>query len=78
MRSYQVEPLVGVDPAALLATPSWNRQPLTQVYPWGTIRTPTPEANRATALELSAAERDEIRIRAWQYLDVFDYAGFVH
>ena len=68
---------IGVDPTALLATPSWNHQPLTQVYPWGTIRTPTPEANRATALELSPAERDEVRTRAWQYLDVFDYASFL-
>ena len=36
--------------------PSWNGKVLEQVYPWGTIRTPTPEANQATADELSAAE----------------------
>ena len=68
---------LGLDPAELLPVPSWNHQPLEQVYPWGTIRTPTPEANRATALELSAAEIDEIRSRAWQYLDVFDYPRFL-
>jgi hypothetical protein len=28
--------------------PSWNGRRLEEVYPWGTIRTPTPEANVAT------------------------------
>ena len=27
--------------------------------------------------ELSPAERDEVRARAWQYLDVFDYKSFI-
>lgn len=68
---------LGLEPAASLATPSWNGTPLTQVYPWGTIRTPTPDANRATAEELDRRERDEIRARTWQYLDVFDYTSFL-
>jgi hypothetical protein len=46
---------------------------LGEVYPWGTIRRATPEANLATAAELSEAEREEIRRRTWQYLDVFEY-----
>ncbi|MGH3628561.1 MAG: sulfotransferase, partial [Sciscionella sp.] len=60
-----------------LATPSWNGTPLDEVYPWGTIRSPTPEANLATALELSAAEREAVRARAWQYLDVLGYSNFL-
>jgi sulfotransferase family protein len=60
-----------------LAQPSWNGAPLEQVYPWGTIRTPTPEANRATAEELTREEQEQVRRRAWQYLDVFDYADFL-
>jgi len=60
-----------------LLRPSWNGAPLDQVYPWGTIRTPTPEANLATARELSAEEQDEVGRRAWQYLDVFGYADFL-
>jgi sulfotransferase family protein len=68
---------LGLEPADSLRTPTWNGAALTQVYPWGTIRIPTPEANRATALELSAADRDEVRARAWQYLETFDYKGFV-
>jgi hypothetical protein len=33
--------------------------------------------NRATAQELSPPERAAIREHAWQYLDLFDYRGFV-
>lgn len=68
---------LGLDAAATLAKPTWNGQELAEVYPWGTIRQATPEANRATAQELSPEEREEIRARAWQYLDVFDYGKFV-
>jgi hypothetical protein len=68
---------MGLEPAASLSAPSWNGQPLQEVSPWGTIREATPAANRATAGELSPRERAEIGDRAWQYLDTFDYRGFV-
>ncbi|MBV9438537.1 MAG: sulfotransferase [Candidatus Eremiobacteraeota bacterium] len=68
---------MGLDTASTLGVPSWNGKQLEQVYPWGTIRQATVEANRATAEELSRAERDEIRARAWQYLELFGYAEFV-
>ena len=68
---------LGVGPDAALDTPSWNGAPLPEVYPWGTIRTPTPEANRATALELTPEERGAVGELAWRYLDAFDYRGFV-
>ena len=68
---------LGLEPADSLASPSWNGSSLTEVYPWGTIRTPTPEANLATARELSAAQTEEIRLRARPYLEDFDYKGFV-
>ena len=45
--------------------------------PWGTIRTATSEANRATADELGDDERARIAEHAWQYVDEFDYAGFL-
>jgi hypothetical protein len=67
----------GIEPAASLERPSWNGSPLENIYPWGTIRSATPEANRATADELSASEQAEVRTRAWQYLDVFDYKDFL-
>jgi hypothetical protein len=68
---------LGIEVAAALEQPSWNGAPMEEIYPWGTIRTPTPDANRATAEELSPAEREEVRTRAWQYLDVFGYADFL-
>lgn len=68
---------LGLEVADSLKVPSWNGQTLEEVYPWGTIRKATPEANKATALELSQAERDEIRARTWQYLDVLGYRDFV-
>jgi hypothetical protein len=68
---------LGLDAAPSLATPSWNGAPLEEVYPWGTIRRATPEANRATALELSPAERDEVRARTRPFLEALDYKSFV-
>lgn len=68
---------LGLESAASLESPSWNGEPLEEVYPWGTIRAATPEANRATAEELDKSEREEIRAWAAQYLDVFDYASFL-
>ena len=68
---------LGLGPSASLEQPTWNGEPLPEVYPWGTIRRATSEANRATAQELSPRERDEIRERARPYLETFDYATFV-
>jgi hypothetical protein len=68
---------LGLDAADSLRQPSWNGKTLEQVYPWGTIRTATPEANKATAAELSAEQIAEIRLRTWQYLDVFGYEKFI-
>lgn len=68
---------LGIERAPSLRTPSWNGETLTEVYPWGTIRKATPEANKATALELTPAERDQVRAHAFQYLDTFDYRSFV-
>ncbi|MFN8525559.1 MAG: sulfotransferase [Chloroflexota bacterium] len=56
---------------------SYNGERLEQVYPWGTIRTPTPEANLATAKELSTAEQAAIRLRCGQYIETFGYADFL-
>jgi hypothetical protein len=68
---------MGVGPAESLKKPTWNGNELGTVYPWGTIRTPTPKANREEADNLSTAEKDEIRQRTWQYLEAFDYKGFL-
>jgi hypothetical protein len=67
---------IGLEPAESLRVPSWNGTTLEQVYPWGTIRTPTPEANRATADELSPEEKVAVRARTSLYLDHFGYGEF--
>ncbi len=64
---------LGLEQADSLKTPTWNGVELEEVYPWGTIRQATSEANRITAEELSAEERAEIRARSWQYLEAFAY-----
>lgn len=52
---------LGIDFSETLLYPSWNGARLESVFPWGTIVTPTPEANLATMNELSGAEKDQIR-----------------
>ncbi|MGK7877644.1 MAG: sulfotransferase [Xenococcaceae cyanobacterium] len=68
---------LGLEASPSLKTPSWNGDPLEEVYPWGTIRKATPAANLATAQELSSQEREEIRARTWQYLEVFNYQNLL-
>jgi hypothetical protein len=66
-----------VEPSPTLAGPSWNGSALAEVYPWGTVRIPTPEANRSTADELTPSEKDEIRVRAGVLLEHFGYTDFL-
>ena len=68
---------LGLEKADILKRPTWNGSELKEIYPWGTIRKASPAANKATAEELTPAEREEIRLRTWQYLDVFDYKNFI-
>jgi Sulfotransferase family len=68
---------LGLDDSETLSSPSWNGQLLQEVYPWGTLRAVTPEANRATAAELTGHEVAQIGDLAWQYLDEFAYADFM-
>jgi hypothetical protein len=68
---------VGVGPSQTLARPTWNGTALEQVYPWGTVRTPTTEANLETANELSQAEKDEVAARTKPFLSTFGYESFL-
>jgi len=68
--------VLGLDRSPSLQTSSFNGEPLGQVYPWGTIRSATPTANRATADELSAEERDAVRERAEPFLSELDYRSY--
>lgn len=68
---------LGLTAADTLAYPSWNGQELQEVYPWGTIRTATPEANHATAQELSQEEQAAVRDRASDLLEPLGYVEFL-
>jgi hypothetical protein len=68
---------LGLEPSDTLARPSWNGEALDEVYPWGTIRVATLDANRATAGELSRAEQDEIAVRAGPFLAALGYESFL-
>lgn len=68
---------VGVGESETCRRPTWNAQAMEQVYPWGTVRTPTPEANRATADELSDAEKREIEQRTRPFLGLLGYEDFL-
>lgn len=68
---------LGLEPNDSLRKPTWNGEELKEVYPWGTIRTPTPEANKKTAEELSKEEREFIREYTAYYQEVFGYKNFI-
>jgi hypothetical protein len=68
---------LGLEASDSLLKPTWNGSELKEVYPWGTIRTPTPEANLATARELSSEQIEEIRLRTRAYLETFDYKTLI-
>ena len=68
---------LGLETTSSLEKVTWNSEPLKEVFPWGTIRIPTPEANLHTARELSDKQIAEVRERAKPYLESFDYASFL-
>lgn len=68
---------LGLEPSASFRAPTWNGRELEEVYPWGTIRKATVEANLSTALELSEEERDAVAAYARPFLEDFDYKNFL-
>ena len=68
---------IGIGSSESLKTPTWNAKELEEVYPWGTIRRATVEANKATAQELSGDEIEAVRAWTDLYLDIFDYKNFL-
>lgn len=68
---------LGLEGCSTLAQPSWNGSLLEEVYPWGTLRKVSPEANRATAEELDPLERKDVRALAGLYLEALDYSDYL-
>lgn len=67
---------MGLSPSETNGYPSFNGKRLTEVFPWGTIRIPTPEANVATKNELSAQEQKEIKSLALPMMRILGYENF--
>jgi hypothetical protein len=57
--------------------PSFNGVKLEQVYPWGTIRIPTPEANLATANELNADQKRALKTETIVMQRLLGYEKFL-
>jgi len=68
---------LGLRASDSLQQPTWNGAALEEVYPWGTIRKASQEANKATAGELSKAEIEAVRVWAQPYVETFQYEGFI-
>ncbi len=68
---------LGIAASKSLRTPTWNAKPLEEVYPWGTIRKATAQANKATAQELSEDEIESVRIWTDIYLEILGYKDFL-
>ncbi len=67
---------LGLPPSSQCMFPSFNRQKLEQVYPWGTIKTPTTEANIVTANELTAAQKRQLQTECRVMLEQCGYGTF--
>lgn len=52
---------IGIGTSDTLSYPSWNGKKLEDIYPWGTVRVPTTQANINTMNELSPAEKAEMK-----------------
>ena len=68
---------IGLEDSENLNAVTWNGEPLKEVYPWGTIRKATQQANLETALELTSEERKLIYQATEHYLDVYGYHDFI-
>jgi hypothetical protein len=58
-------------------SPSFNGVKLEQVYPWGTIKTPTPAANMATANELTAEQKRDMKTETIVMQRLLGYENFL-
>jgi hypothetical protein len=68
---------IGIPFDESLLAPSWNGIALSNIRPWGTIATPTPDANIATMNELSPDQIKEIESLTAIMLPHFGYDSFL-
>lgn len=67
---------MGIAYSNSLEYPSWNGIKLKTVYPWGTIKIPTPGANIKTLKELSKNEYKEIKSQTYAINQLLKYDRF--
>ena len=67
---------LGIGYADTCLYPSWNGAKLVEVYPWGTVRTPTPEANVATMNELTDDEKVRVKSASIVMQRILGYENF--
>jgi hypothetical protein len=60
-----------------LCHPSWNNVKLETIYPWGTIKIATRDANFETAATLNPNEIADIYLRSRNYIEKFHYDDFI-
>jgi hypothetical protein len=68
---------IGLPPSENCTYPSFNKTKLEEVFPWGTIRIPTPEANRKTADEITKEEQKQIATEASVMIRLLGYDNFL-
>ena len=68
---------IGLPMSERCLSPSFNGAALAEVYPWGTIRSPTPAANLAAARSLSQEEQHSVRDDTRVMVDALGYADFL-
>lgn len=64
---------LGINYESTLEYPSWNGRKLEVLVPWGTVMTPTSQANMITKNELSKKETEEIKIRTADIVKLLGY-----
>jgi hypothetical protein len=66
---------LGLKPDNSLRKPSWNKEELDEVSPWGVVQKATVEYNIRAANKLSKEERKEIGLRTGPYISEFKYGN---
>jgi hypothetical protein len=68
---------LGISYSKTLEYPSWNGKELQDMFPWGTIRIPTPDMNKRTAGELRASEKRQVRSQTSVINKLLGYDTFI-
>ncbi|MDO8269881.1 MAG: sulfotransferase [Candidatus Levybacteria bacterium] len=64
---------LGISYSPTMEYPSWNGRKLENIVPWGTVQTPTTQANIATKNELTDKEIQDIKKRTYAINKILGY-----